>query len=273
VRSRHAVSQALRETTPDVVHVYYGLSGAALPLTGSPPVVLTLCGSDILRWHAWGDARGFLEYGVSVATALRARAIVVQSAAIREALPSARLRRRVKVLMTGIDSSLFRVQDRAECRQRLGWDTDRPVVLFGADPRRRVKRFRLAVEVCRSVLNQFGLTVELRALAGVPPEEVPIQINAADCVLITSAWEAGPIVLTEALACGVPVVTVAVGYATDPHWPDEYVRVAADTPDALATALVDLLRHPPAHRHPPGLSLPSERDYALRLADLYREVA
>ena len=94
LRSRRAVADAIRRFAPDVVHVYYGLSGAALPLSLTQPVVLTLCGSDVFRWRIWRDMKGLLEYVISMATARRARAVVVQSGAIRDALPAGRLRRR-----------------------------------------------------------------------------------------------------------------------------------------------------------------------------------
>lgn len=271
--SRHAVADAIRRFAPDIVHVYYGLSGAALPLFLTRPVVLTLCGSDLFRWCIWRDMKGLLEYVISIATAHRARAVVVQSAAIRDALPAGPLRRRTEVMETGTDVGLFRPEDRSACRRRLGWDTGRHVVLFGAAPERAVKRYELAVEACRTLADRFGLDVALRALGGVPPASVPTYLNAADCLLITSDWEAGPIVFTEALACGVPVVTVPVGYAAEARWPPDYVRVAAPTPHTLAAALADVLRSAPVHERPKDLALPTEAEYAARLVALYERVA
>ena len=273
LRSRRAVAEAIKQAAPDVLHVYYGLSGAALPFRSRRPVVVTLCGSDVLRWRVWRDAKGFLEYVVSIATAQRARAVLVQSAAIRDALPSGRLRGRIEVLATGTDTKLFRPEDRSTCRRRLGWDLRQHVVLFGAAPERAIKRYELAVAACRLLADRFALPVSLRALGGVWPDTVPTYLNAADCLLVTSDWEAGPIVFTEALACGVPVVTVPVGYATQAGWPPEYVRVAARTPDALAAALADLLRNAPAHERPSDLALPTEAEYAARLVEVYERVA
>src|SRR3989442_11665094 len=43
-RSRRLVADAIQKVAPDVVHVYYGLSGAALPFSLEPPVVLSLGG-------------------------------------------------------------------------------------------------------------------------------------------------------------------------------------------------------------------------------------
>ena len=273
LRSKRAVAEMIRTVAPDVVHVHYGLSGAALPLTMGPPVVLTLCGSDVLRWKVWRDGKGLLEYAVSLATARRARAIVVQSDVMRDALPSGRLRTRVQIKSTGIDTTLFCPEDRLACRQRLGWDPRERVVLFGASPERILKRFDLATAACRALFDQTGTQVTLRALTGVSPDRVPTYLNAADCLLITSDWEAGPITFTEALACGIPIVTVEVGYAMEGAWSNPYVRVAARTPHALAMAMAELLSNPLPHRRPKDVVLPTEAGYAAWLADLYRHVA
>src|SRR5881396_2820123 len=76
--SRAAVRDALLREQPDIVHVYYGLSGAALPLGIAPPIVLTLCGSDLLWWLYSRSARPLLERAVSLVTAWRAARIIVQ---------------------------------------------------------------------------------------------------------------------------------------------------------------------------------------------------
>ena len=59
--SREAVRKALRREQPDIVHVYYGLSGAALPLSVKRSIVLTLCGSDLLWALHSRSPRGLLE--------------------------------------------------------------------------------------------------------------------------------------------------------------------------------------------------------------------
>jgi len=270
--SRRAVRAAVRDFRPDLLHIVYGLSGAAVPFGVHVPAVLTLCGSDLLWWSTTGHPRGLLEYVVSVITAYRAKLITVESAVLRDALPTARLRARTVIVPPGVDRAVFRRLPRSECRARLGWSMDELVVLFPSDPLRSLKRYDLALAAVSELRTSRGNRVAFRVLKKVPPSEVPLHLNAADCVLITSAWEGGPLVFYEALACGTPVVTVPVGYANDHAWRTPYVRVTLPTPGALRAGLMDVLRIQLPHECPTDVTIPDQADYASRLLAKYQQV-
>src|SRR5712664_1222709 len=48
-------------------------------------------------------------------------------------------------------------------------------------------------------------------MTGIPNAEVPVWLNASDVLLLTSMHEGSPTIVKEALACGLPVVSVDVG--------------------------------------------------------------
>jgi glycosyltransferase involved in cell wall biosynthesis len=103
----------------------------------------------------------------------------------------------------GIDLARFRPIPRAEARARLGLDPDGPYLLFPHDPSRPLKRFdraRAAAEGTR-----------LLVMGGVPYDEVPYWINAANAVLVPSEAEGFGLSVIEALACGVPAFGTPVG--------------------------------------------------------------
>jgi glycosyltransferase involved in cell wall biosynthesis len=131
----------------------------------------------------------------------------VSSALARAALPGAGRRRAVAVLPCGVDTRRFHPLPREQVRSRLGLDAGRPYVLFPADPARGVKRFDRAEALCARA------GAELLVLENVAPEDVPLWVNAANAVLVTSDSEGFGLAVLEALACDVPALSTPVGVA------------------------------------------------------------
>jgi glycosyltransferase involved in cell wall biosynthesis len=114
------------------------------------------------------------------------------------------------VIPCGIDLALFRPQPREEARRALGWDPGEEIVLYAAKERQYYERFDL---VCAAVeaLRREGRSPRLVRLEGVPREEVPTYLNAADVLVLASRGEGCPNIVKEALACNRPVVALRVG--------------------------------------------------------------
>jgi glycosyltransferase involved in cell wall biosynthesis len=90
----------------------------------------------------------------------------------------------------------------------------------------------------------LGLESEARFafLAFNPPADR--YLKALDLYVLPSSWEALPIGVLEALACGVPQVATAVGGTGEAVVPDTGILVPPHDPAALAAATVALLRDP-----------------------------
>jgi glycosyltransferase involved in cell wall biosynthesis len=178
----------------DIVHAHFGLTAWPALLARLGPVVVTLHGNDLLVRRSYVATRAALPF-----TALAAAVSREFSANV----PGAGVTRRVAVLPVGIDLGRFRPIPRSEARERLGLDPDGPYLLFPHDPVRPLKRFDRAVEAAGGV--------PLLTLGGVPPDDVPYWINAANAVLVPSAAEGFGLSVIEALACGVPAFGTPVG--------------------------------------------------------------
>jgi glycosyltransferase involved in cell wall biosynthesis len=208
----------------DLVHANYGLSGPFAFAQPTRPVVLTLWGSDLMG-PGWLSRTSRLAARFSDAT-------VVPSQPMSRALDTDH-----EVVPFGVDTDQFRPMDRETARERVGWDPapDERVVLFPYAPDRPVKDYPLAQRVVERVPN-----ATLRTVSGVDHDEIPHYMNASDALLVTSERESGPMVVREAAACNLPVVSRDVGFAADVL--DGVRRSAvADTEGELATALQHVL--------------------------------
>jgi teichuronic acid biosynthesis glycosyltransferase TuaC len=125
------------------------------------------------------------------------------SRAFSRNVPGAGRSRRVAILPMGVDLTRFHPIPRAEARAHLGLDPAGPYLLFPHEPSRPLKRFDRAQEAAGDV--------PLLTLGGVPPEEVPYWINAANAVIVPSQDEGMGLAVIEASACDVPAFGTPVG--------------------------------------------------------------
>jgi teichuronic acid biosynthesis glycosyltransferase TuaC len=213
-----------RRARYDLIHGHYGYAGLVARCQIGTPVVVTLHGSDVNL----ATQRPFSR----LAAALADETIVVSAALARLAhLPSAH------VIPCGVDLSAFRPMPKDEARLMLGIDPHARVVLFPSDPARSVKRFDLFQAAC----SRIHPSPEVLTLAGHPHARVPLYLNAADCVMLTSDTEGSPVVVREALACNTPVVSVDVGDVRQHLEGVEPGAIVPASAEALATAVEHIL--------------------------------
>ncbi|WP_246999650.1 glycosyltransferase [Halosolutus gelatinilyticus] len=199
VRYYPEILSAVRSTEYDLVHANYGLVAPFALAQPTRPVVLTLWGTDLMSQRGW--LRSLSRYG-----ARRADAAVVPSRTLSRELETDH-----EVIPFGVDTDLFRPIARAEARERVGWETDRPIALFPYDRTRSVKDFPRA----RRLVERADADLELRTVSGVDHEEIPYYMNASDVLLVTSRRESGPMVVKEAAACNLPIVSTDVGFVRE----------------------------------------------------------
>jgi len=129
-----------------------------------------------------------------------------------------------KIHITGIPVSpvyATNTRSKAEIRQKLGWDQNLPAFL--AVGSRRADRLVEAL----SVLNHFGMPLQVAALAGkneklynqlksmdwhIPAYIYGLAENMPDLMLASDAiiCKAGGLIVTESLACGMPMLLIDV---------------------------------------------------------------
>jgi teichuronic acid biosynthesis glycosyltransferase TuaC len=240
VRAWREARRRLAARRYDVIHAQFGQSGFAA-LGARLPTVVTLRGSDILGVVGPGGRRlraGRLLQALTRFVCRRARRVVIVSDHMRAYLPRGV---GATVLPSGLDFEHFAPMPRDEARRRLGLDPARTYVLFAGDPNGPRKRFHIADAAVR--LAADSVPAEVLVAWGVPHEDMPLYMNAADAMVFTSMQEGSPNVVKEALACDLPVVSVPVGDVAERLGGIEGCEVTADDrPETVAAALVRVLR-------------------------------
>lgn len=241
IKAMLGLRQRIKDFLPDVVHSHYGtISGFISVCASSVPVVITFRGSDLNPVPSGGFLRTTFGHFLSQVSAFFASGIICVSAELKRRLMFGR--NRAIVIPTGVNTDEFRPLPQSECRLRLGWPLDEPVVLFNAGKSPRVKRLDLA-ELSIAEAKKFLPEIRFIVMRGdVPPEEIPVYINAVDALLITSDYEGSPTILQEAIATGLPVVSVDVGDVVERLSEVYPSRIVARNPADLARALIEILR-------------------------------
>jgi len=209
------LQETLVKFRPDLVHVMYGgvMADQVTAKRGLPPAIVTLHGSDLLGENLSGLARKIVSrYGVhcSRKAACRARGVIVVARHLIDALGRRVDTRKIRVIPCGIDLERFKPLDRHSCQEQLGWRADHFHVLFANSSGDPVKQPELAQAAVDQLRQRRG-EVRFHLLSGIPNKEVPVWLNAGDALLLTSKQEGSPTVVKEALACGLPVISVPVG--------------------------------------------------------------
>jgi glycosyltransferase involved in cell wall biosynthesis len=191
----------LRRESFDLVHAHYGLPGWCARLAGARPLLVSFHGTDVRHWLV-GPLSRRLAWRADLVAAV-SRALFAPEAG-RPGLPPVP---GSAVLPCGPDLSRFRPLPRAEARRELGLDPAGRFLLFPAAPGRPEKRHDRAAELAHAC------GAELLTGGSIEPERMPLWVNAANAVLVTSDYEGFGLAAIEALACDVAVLSTPVGVA------------------------------------------------------------
>jgi teichuronic acid biosynthesis glycosyltransferase TuaC len=191
----------LRRERFDLVHVHYGLTAWCGLLAGARPLVVSFHGTDV-RHPLVGRLSRRLAPRVDLVAAVSRGLFGPEDG--RPGLPPVP---GAAVLPCGADLDRFRPIPRAEARRQLDLDPGGRYLLFPANPDRPEKRADRAREVAAAT------GAELLTGGAIDPDRMPLWVNAANAVLVTSDYEGFGLVCVEALACDVPILSTPVGIA------------------------------------------------------------
>ncbi|HLT46779.1 MAG TPA: glycosyltransferase family 4 protein, partial [Rubricoccaceae bacterium] len=275
IRWRAARRHALRRMAarpPDLIASHFTLYTAPLGRhLRAQPLVMHFHGP----WAAESAVAGGGHLSVRVKAAIErrvyrhARRFIVLSEAFRDVLHRTYgvSHERIRVVPGGVDSSRFALAGtRAEARARLGWPTDRPLILAVRRLQRRmgIEALLTAMKAVRAAvpdvllliagtgplapelearIDALGLRQHVRLLGYLLDETLPHAYRAADLTVVpTAALEGFGLITVESLAAGTPVLVTPVGGLPEVvRGLSEHLVLGGHTAEALAEGLTDAL--------------------------------
>ena len=228
-------------------------------------------------------------------------ALIVPSRAMQTALADYGVRCLMQIIPTGMEMDRFAAGNGARFRAQLGIGADRPTLVhvgrvaheknidFLFRVLRRVAQRREdvmlivagegpALSHCKSYVESLGLSAHVKFVGYLSRDAALLDCyKAGDLFVFASRTETQGLVLLEAMALGVPVVSTAYMGTADIVAPQRGARLAPDDEQGFADVVVELLGDPPQR----AAMAVAAREYAAtwsaaamaaKLVDSYRDV-
>lgn len=185
----------------DIIHAHYAISGLVARLQFFYPVVVTYHGGEVKDhvpyWLKFTARRGPQMFDRIIVVNRQEREILNHNA-------------KVRVIPCGVNLDKFRPTLLTKARRLLGLPMNKPLILWAGEYWQYEKRFEL-VEESLKVLKQRCPEAELVLVSGKPHSVIPVYMSACDVLVLTSRSEGSPMVIKEAMACNLAIVSTDVG--------------------------------------------------------------
>lgn len=264
--ARKTLARIHSEHPIDLIDAHYLYpDGAAAVQLGAElgiPVILSARGTDLNVFPTLAHIRPLIVNTLQACQALVCVSADLQTKALELGIP----RSKCFVIGNGVDTDRFQKGDRQAARIQKSLPPSAPIFLSVGNLVEG-KGFHILIEALATLQNpeamlliagqgplgdtlraqatRLGLADRVRFLGGVRNEELPKLYQAADAFVLATAREGWPNVVSEAQACGLPVVATRVsGIPEIVHNPSLGILVDERTPRAFQKAMEATLEYP-----------------------------
>ena len=197
------IKKILSDTNFDIIHTHWGYN-FIYSFCFSYPQVITFHGSDLNIPKTW-TVRNIIIHLLSRLATIFSNYNIFVSGDLSKFNKNKPLKS--SVVPMGVNLEKFFPDDKIECRKKLKLPLNKNLILFGGNTTQPVKRYYLAKKAFKNLDDNYHL-INLNYNSY---EFMPLYINASDMLLMTSSSEGSPMMIKEAIACDIPVVSTNVG--------------------------------------------------------------
>ena len=155
-----------------------------------------------------------------------------------------------RVISNGIDLEIFKPTEQAEAREKLGLPTNKRIILFVAfNLNNKRKGFKYLSDICKNLGSDFylisvgkeGSSQDYKSFGIIRDKKtLCLLYSSADLFVIPSLQDNQPNTLTEAMACGCPVIGFKNSGIIDMITPEKNGELVEESSEQLAKAIIKL---------------------------------
>ena len=139
----------------------------------------------------------------------------------------------------GVDYDIYTPVSKQKAQEIIGVSRGH-YILFSDVSNTKIKRRDIAAAIAENIGEPYKLLI----MCGVKPNDVPMYINACDCVLLTSDEEGSPNIIRESFALNKPVFSVNVGDAVSQLNGLNNSTIISRIPKEAAKTILEYLKRP-----------------------------
>jgi glycosyltransferase involved in cell wall biosynthesis len=254
----------VRRENYDVLHYFFGLPTGFLSLLPGKhtkiPYVISLRGSDVPFYDAYNGSLQWVHRPLIPFTKRiwhRAKRVVALSKSLKTTALKTNEDQRIDVIPNGIESDIFKRQDRAGAEHKgksfqlitVSRLIERKGIQHVLHALAKLKNKDISLLIVgtgnyekqlKILCDQLSLNEIVTFYGYCPREALPKLLSTGDAFILPSLAESFGMVFIEAMACGLPIIAGRVGGVPDFVHPENGILVDPENIDEIKDAILNL---------------------------------